>query len=71
MGKDILDLFSPGEREGMKLKISQAIIGARQVLDQVRMLRLTGTDILVQVSFGKIIWDREPALLAIIRVATD
>jgi PAS domain S-box-containing protein len=71
MGKDILDLFNPGERESLRLKISQAIIGARLVLDKVRMLRLDGTDVLVQVSFGKIVWDKEPALLAIIRVATD
>ena len=71
MGKDILDLFSPGERDTIRQKISQAIIGARLVLEKVRMLRLDGSDLLVQVSLGKIIWDKEPALLAIIRVATD
>ena len=71
VGKDILDLFSAGERDSVRQKISQAIIGVRLVLDKVRMLRLNGTDILLQVSLGKIIWDKEPALLAIIRVAGD
>jgi PAS domain S-box-containing protein len=71
LGKDIIDLFDPAEQNTIRQKVSHAIMGMQIVIDKVRMRRMSGSEFFGQVSLGKIIWDRKPALLANIRAVTD
>jgi len=63
IGKDIIGLFDPAEQQGIRDKINQSLMGVRTVLDKVRIVRLDGVSVSVHVSFGKVIWDGEAALL--------
>lgn len=66
IGRDIVDLVDPGERDLARQRLTQAALGARMSLDHLRILRVSGEDILVKASLGKIIWDQETAVQIIL-----
>jgi PAS domain S-box-containing protein len=71
IGKDIVDLVQPGERDQVREKISQAALGARVQLPGTRLARLDGREIRAETLFGGIIWDGRPAIQIILRAVTD
>jgi len=67
LGKDIVDMVQPDERDQVREKIAQAALGARIQLPGTRLARLDGRGIRAETLFGGIIWDGEPAVQIILR----
>jgi PAS domain S-box-containing protein len=70
IGKDIVGMFVPDEQQNIRNKMRQSVMGARTVIDRIRVLRVDGTEVQAQVSLGNVVWDREPALLVSMRPAS-
>jgi PAS domain S-box-containing protein len=66
VGKNILDLVEPEDREIVGERIRQAGLGAQMTIDRVRMHRLDGSDFLAELSLGKVPWDGSPAVQIIL-----
>ncbi len=71
VGRDLTDLVDPGEKDGVRERISRAMAGAPMELFRVRVLRSDGSRILVEASGGHTVWDEEPAIQVILRDVTD
>jgi PAS domain S-box-containing protein len=68
-GRNIVDLIDPSQKDLMRTRIDQAMMGARMALDRIGISRLNGSHLVVDASLGKIVWCREPALQIILRSA--
>ena len=71
VGKDILDLVQPDERDQIRERMNQAMLGARVQLPGARLTRLDGRKIRAGILFGGIVWDGKPAIQIILRAVTD
>jgi PAS domain S-box-containing protein len=70
-GKDIVDLVQPGERDQVRERMDQAILGGRVQLPGTRLTRLDGRETRAETLFGGIIWDGKPAVQIIFRAVTN
>jgi PAS domain S-box-containing protein len=66
-GNDITRMVGPGFQELFRQRISQAALGARMNLDKVRLTRKDGTEVTVDMSLGKVFWDKETAVQIVMR----
>ncbi len=66
IGRDIIERLDPGERDLVGQRLTQAALGARMTLDEMHIHRMSGDDIRVKASLGKIIWDQETAVQIIL-----
>jgi len=71
VGKDILDLVQPDERDQVRERMNQAMLGARMQLPGAWLTRLDGRKIRAGILFGGIVWDGKPAIQIILRSVTD
>lgn len=71
MGRDLIELVDPGDRDGVRGRISRAMAGAPMEIFRVRVLRSDGSSTPVEASGGHIMWDEEPAIQIILRDVTD
>ena len=62
IGQNILDLVDPADRENVKKRIDQTMLGARMILERMGISRMNGTVVQVRASTGKITWDGGPAI---------
>ena len=67
LGKDIVELINPNDRERVRQRIEQAMLGAWMQLPETRLARLDGRDIRAETLFGAIIWDGKQAIQIILR----
>jgi PAS domain S-box-containing protein len=67
IGREMLDLVGPGERDVMSQKISQAMLGTPMHVPDEQLIRLDGREIRAEVSLGEVIWDGSPAVQIILR----
>jgi PAS domain S-box-containing protein len=67
IGTDIVELMNPDERDQVRQRIKQAMLGAWVQLPDTRVARLDGRDIRAETLFGGIIWDGRPAIQIILR----
>jgi PAS domain S-box-containing protein len=71
MGKEIIDLILPSERDQVRERMNLAMLGGRVQLPDARLARLDGREIRAETLFGGIIWDGRPAIQIILRAITD
>ena len=71
VGKDIINLIFPNERDIMRQRINQVLHGARMEISKTRLKRCDGTDMLVEVSLGEIILGGKSAVQIILRAFTN
>jgi PAS domain S-box-containing protein len=69
-GSDITPLIDPGFQELFRQRISQAVLGARKDLDKVRLIRKDGTGVIIDMSLGKVLWDKETVEQIVMRKST-
>lgn len=69
VGRPIVDLVNPAEREEMCGHVRQTLHGARMHVPAVRMNRLDGRSLCADASLNEIVWDGEPAVQIVIRPA--
>lgn len=71
VGRDLVDLVDPGEKDAVSGRISRTMAGAPMELFRVRVIRPDGSSTLMEASGGHIIWGEEPAIQIILRDVTD
>jgi PAS domain S-box-containing protein len=71
IGRDLADLVNPAERDQVRQRIEQAMLGGRMQLPETRLARLDGREIRAEILFGGTIWDGRPAIQIILRAITD
>jgi PAS domain S-box-containing protein len=71
IGKDLIDLVQPHERDQVRERMDQAMLGGRVQLPDARMARLDGREVRAETLFGGIVWDGRPAIQIILRAVVD
>jgi two-component system sensor histidine kinase ComP len=66
-GRMITDMIDPEFKELFRNRVAQAELGARIDMDKVRILPLNGTPVIVGMSLGAMLWDKEAAVQIVIR----
>ncbi|MDD1673498.1 MAG: PAS domain S-box protein [Methanomicrobiales archaeon] len=69
--KDVGSLISSDERESMRQKLDQALLGAKMTIPKIHLIRFDGQNILADVWLGEIIWDGKTAAQIILRAITN
>jgi len=62
IGRNILDLVDPADRDIVGQRTGQTMLGARMLLDKIGISRPDGTVFQVQATAGRIIWNGDPAI---------
>jgi PAS domain S-box-containing protein len=67
VGRNILDLIRPADRQLVQERISQVAMGAQVQIPDMYMIRPDGSEIRADLSLREVIWDNSPAVLIVIR----
>jgi PAS domain S-box-containing protein len=70
VGRDILDLVEPGQREMVRERIRQASLGAQGDVAGVRLTRPSGKDVRLDMQFREVCWDGNPGVLILSRISS-
>ena len=69
VGRDILDMIQPEQKELVRERIRQATLGAQGEVDDVRLLRSAGRDVRVDMVFREVCWDNCLGVLILARIS--
>lgn len=69
VGRDILALIQPEQKELVRERIRQAALGAQGEVADVRLLRPAGRDVRLDMAFREVCWDNCPGVLIIARIS--
>jgi PAS domain S-box-containing protein len=67
IGKNLVDLVNPADRDLIQQRMNQAMMGARIESLEARMVRLNQSEFRAEASVGKITWDDNPAIQIVLR----
>jgi len=62
VGREVLELVDPADRDLVRERTGQVMLGARMLLERIGIIRPDGTVFQAQASAGRILWDGEPAI---------
>jgi len=68
VGRDILDMIQPAQRELVRERIRQAAMGAHVEVPDVHFRKPEGNDIRLHLSLREVFWDGSPAVLILSRI---
>jgi PAS domain S-box-containing protein len=71
VGKDLTILVDPSDRDLVRRMADDVLLGTTTPVREVRMVGSGGNGIQVEVFNEKVVWDRAPAVLTIIRDISD
>lgn len=71
LGRNILNLISPDEKENISQKLDQALLGEKMQIPQTNLVRLDGRRIPVEGWLGEIIWEGKNAVQIILRELSE
>jgi PAS domain S-box-containing protein len=66
---DIIDMIDPGWQAIFRERVVQAALGAQMNIDKVQLIRNDGSTVNVGMSLGAALWDKETAVLIVMRNA--
>ena len=69
IGRDIIDMIDPGWQAIFRERVVQAALGAQMNIDKVQLIRNDGSTVTVGMSLGAALWDKETAVLIVMRNA--
>ena len=69
IGRDIIDMIDPGWQAIFRERVVQAALGAQMNIDKVQLIRNDGSSVTVGMSLGAALWDKETAVLIVMRNA--
>jgi len=69
IGRDIIDMIDPGWQAIFRERVVQAALGAQMNIDKVQLIRNDGSTVTVGMSLGAVFWDKETAVLIVMRNA--
>jgi PAS domain S-box-containing protein len=69
IGRDIIDLVQDSQKDLVRERLKQAVLGARMEIPGVRLVRPDGRDLAAEMVLGRVLWDGEPAVQVILRSA--
>jgi PAS domain S-box-containing protein len=67
MGHDIIEMINPEQKALVRERISQAALGARMVIDKVRLIGQNRTQMTVGMSLASVFWNKEKAVQIVMR----
>jgi PAS domain S-box-containing protein len=67
IGRDIADLVEGSQKDLVRERLKQAVLGARMQVPGVRLAQPDGHGVTVEMVLGGIIWDGKPAVQVILR----
>jgi len=70
-GKDLFGVIHADHQQVIRERISQAAMGARMQVPDVRMVRPDGREVRADLSLSEVSWDGKPAVLLVARVLSS
>ena len=67
IGHDIIDMIDPEQKVLVRERVAQAALGARMVMDKVRLIGQDGTQMTVGVSLASVFWNKGKAVQLVMR----
>jgi hypothetical protein len=67
IGRDIIDMIDPEQKALVRERVAQAALGARMVIDKVRLIGQDRNQITVGISLASVFWDRGKAVQIVMR----
>ena len=67
IGHDIIDMIDPEQKVLVRERVAQAALGARMVMDKVRLIGQDGTHMTVGVSLASVFWNKGKAVQLVMR----
>jgi len=67
IGRDIIDMIDPEQKVLVRERVAQAALGARMVMDKVRLIGQDGTQMTVGVSLASVFWNKGKAVQLVMR----
>jgi PAS domain S-box-containing protein len=67
IGFDIIDMIDPGQKALVRERVAQAALGARMVIDKVRLIGQDMNQKTVGISLASIFWNNEKAVQIVMR----
>ncbi len=67
IGRNIVEMIDQGHQAIFKERVAQAALGAQMTINQVRLIRPDGSDVIVEVTLGLRFWDTAVAVEIVMR----
>jgi PAS domain S-box-containing protein len=67
IGRDIIEMIDPGFQALFRERVSQAAVGARMNIDNVRLIRKDRSEVNVGMFLGTVFWDKGTAVQIVMR----
>jgi PAS domain S-box-containing protein len=69
IGRDVIDMIDPGFQAIFRERVAQAALGAQMNIEKVQFIRNQGNSVTIGMSLGAVFWDKETAVLIVMRNA--
>jgi len=67
IGRDIIDMVDPEQKALVRERVAQAALGARMVIDKVRLIGQDKTQMTVGISLASVFWNKGKAVQIVMR----
>ena len=67
IGRDIIDMIDPEQKALVRERVAQAALGARMVIDKVRLIGQDRNQITVGISLASVFWNKGKAVQIVMR----
>jgi PAS domain S-box-containing protein len=67
IGRDIIDMIDPGQKNLVRERLAQAALGAKIVIDKIRLIGLDGNQKIVGLSLASVFWDKGKGVQVLMR----
>jgi PAS domain S-box-containing protein len=67
IGRDIIDMIDPEQKALVRERVAQATLGARMVIDKVRLIGQDKSQMTVGISLASMFWDKGKAVQIVMR----
>jgi len=67
IGRDIIDMIDPEQKALVRERVAQAALGARMVIDKVRLIGQDRTQMTVGISLASVFWNKGKAVQLVMR----